>query len=106
MVVERVTALEPAHIARGPDSPMVHPIMRRYITEVPDHHSPCEPKGHVGARNQQHGQRYKGEKNEQTEPCRRTNECHLVSVVNIVLVLNPFYVVEDIPVEQIFDQAP
>ena len=58
------------------------------------------------AGNQDGGQSHEGEKDEQAEPSRCPHQGQLVMVMNVVLLFHPFYMMEDVAMQEIFDQAP
>ena len=106
VMVQRVAALQPAQVARRFDRPMVDPVMRRHVPKVAQHHSRRKAGGNFNGADEEGGHGHERQKNEESEPNRRANEGLLIVVMHIMLLLDPFDMVEDVAMEQVFNEGP
>ena len=80
--------------------------MRGYIPKVAQHHSRREAGGDFDRADEEGGHGHEGQKNEEREPNRRANERLLVVVMHIMLLRDPLDMVEDVTMEQVFNEGP
>jgi len=105
VMMECVAALQMRQVGRL-DLPMMDAVVRRHIPKVSKHHARGEPRGDLKVADQDGRHRDERQKDKNAEPGGSADKRLLVMVMHVMLVLDPFDMMENVAVEQVFDKGP